>query len=207
MEMETDLTPNQRAGRTRRNRTRQQVLDAAHGLLAGCEYDDLRVADIAAAAGVGEATLYQVFRHKGAVIGALYVESYQAVEAAAQRELGTASVDAVTVLRNFLSGIVDLTEADPALSRAYLRALLSEAYMRSPLPDALADLMRPSAFTQELIDRALHAGQLTPSFAVDGLGELLLVAIVQTVLRQGPDHGSAAARRFINTIVTSTSTK
>jgi len=191
------LTPNQRAGRTRRDRTRQQVLAATHELLKDRSYDDLRVADIVKAANIGEATLYQVFRHKAAVVASLFLEHYQPIEADAERETTDAAIASTEVLSAFLMRLATLAQAEPALARAYLRAFVAEAYMREPLPDALDDLTRPGAFCQSLLERGLRAGVVSHTLAVEGVGELLIVTVLQAVLRHGPDQGSLIARRLV----------
>ena len=59
-----------RAERAREGRRR--VLDAAHGLLVSEGFAGMRLADVAAAAGVSVETIYKQFRNKGGLLKAAY---------------------------------------------------------------------------------------------------------------------------------------
>lgn len=59
------LTPHERAGQTRKERTRRQIEGALIDLLTEKPYDDIRAAHIIERANVGAATFYQVVGDKG----------------------------------------------------------------------------------------------------------------------------------------------
>lgn len=67
----TQMTPHERAGQTRRQRTRRQIEAAVAELLSEADYDDIRAAHIIERAGVGAATFYQVVGDKSRATASL----------------------------------------------------------------------------------------------------------------------------------------
>ncbi|WP_405578554.1 TetR/AcrR family transcriptional regulator [Streptomyces sp. NBC_01092] len=66
-------------------RNRQAVLEAADGLFAGSESpEDLTMADIAAAAGVGKGTVFRAFGDRAGLLRALYADRLEPVREAVE---------------------------------------------------------------------------------------------------------------------------
>jgi len=78
-----------RAARTKRDRTRAALLSAADPAFAARGWARTRVEDIASAAGVSNATAYNHFPSKHALIGHVYAPLVQTLRTQAYRDLAT----------------------------------------------------------------------------------------------------------------------
>jgi AcrR family transcriptional regulator len=157
-------SPRKRAAVTKRYRSAAALLDAGERLFTERGWDGTRLADVAAAAGVSAATLYNHFPSKYALIGRIFAQVYAPLERRAERlrhsapsvsEAIAAHVRALAALMReyraltaaFACGVQEYTarhagppvpgdEADP-------RVL-------APVPDLLVELIREGQRSGEL---------------------------------------------------------
>jgi AcrR family transcriptional regulator len=90
--------PRARAARTKRDRTRRALLDAADATFGSRGWADTRMEDIAAAAGVSAATAYNHFASKHVLVGAVYGPLLRPLQWEAEHDIATERpvVDALT---------------------------------------------------------------------------------------------------------------
>lgn len=184
-----------RAARTKRSRTRTQILEAFEQLIGSRDYDDIRVADIATLAGVGQATIYNTFGNKGSIVAAQFAALTESLDA---RVLGqvtnTANVDNgplpdyETVLREYLERFGALWSDPPnrRTGRAFLRAYGQECLgLNNPSPEIEACL----GTAQSLVNALLEARPTAyPALSLDHAGRKWTIFILQTALDEPPDR-------------------
>lgn len=144
-----------RAPRADAERNRRRVLDAATRVFADVGAD-ATLNDVARAAGVGVATVYRKFPDKTALLDALVEDKVEAlvrlVEAApAQRDPGEA-------FRDFLLALMEQRAGDRGLE-----VVLTSPTGRSHFTAELQRRLLPGV--DDLIDRAVRAGQLRPGLS------------------------------------------
>lgn len=80
-------SPRARAARTKRDRTRRALLDAATSAFGSQDWASTRMEDIAAAAGVSAATAYNHFSSKHALLGHVYGPLVRPLVGQAERDI------------------------------------------------------------------------------------------------------------------------
>ena len=200
------LTPNQRAGKTKRERTRRRILDATEELLVTTPggYDEVRIADIAERAGTSVATVHQVYGQKASIVVDLFSSNlYGPVHDETQRQLSEGPTTALDILADHLGRLGRAAGRQPALTRAYVRAFATEALLRAPDEPEPSAIRQPADTCQSIIDRARRMGSLPECFSVGpALGAQMTLFLLSLVAQAAPDDIGTVTERVIDMLLT-----
>jgi AcrR family transcriptional regulator len=165
----------------RRDTTRARILDAASELFGEYGYEAASVTQLARAAGVHVATLYDHFESKAHVGLALFDLR---AEAHLDEVSSGVAPDALGALRTHLESVASLAAADQDLARLYLTAIAC-----GESPDGFDDRVRRR--TLALVEALVvgHPGDLD----ITRTTEHLLVGTIGAMLRHPGDGAVAAA--------------
>lgn len=134
--VDAELEPRQRAGETKRARTRAALLDAVQRLSEERDWPTITLQDICVEAGVSKPSAYNHFTSKNEMVGQIFAELFRpTIEAAAQHaealkqrewdvELWKWSVS------QYLDGIAEVVEIGKSLVFGLLMALQEEMIRR-----------------------------------------------------------------------------
>ncbi len=156
--------PRARAARTKRDRTRRALLDAADSAFGSRGWARTRMEDVAQAAGVSAATAYNHFPTKHALLGYLYQPLVRPLivqaerDIAARRPVVAALEDQVRALTRITSRYQQLTASFFAAAQEYTIRVAGppdpeddvDPRGLAPLPDALRLLIEHGQRTGEL---------------------------------------------------------
>ncbi len=190
----------------RRARTRRAVLDSAWRLASGSGLDALSLREIAANVGMRAPSLYSYFPNKAAILDALFVDGYRALDAriAEVAEALPAKASPRQRLAQLLRAWVGFCQADPARYQllftsavpgwqpsadAYAASLASYALLCDYL--ALAGITEPDDVD---LCTALSAGLIAQQMANDPHGDRWLRR-VDDVVDMFLQHQSSRRRR------------
>jgi AcrR family transcriptional regulator len=168
--------PRVRAARTKRERTRRALLESADALFGTRGWNQTRVEDVAAAAGVSPATAYNHFPTKHALIGTVYAPLIRplALSAEQDRRTGRPVVDA-------------LSDQVRALSRTSAR---HRTLTLAPMTTAI----------QGLIEDGQRSGELHPfPPAVELSGMVINLLLVRSLNR--PDETAEQTAEMLLTVM------
>jgi AcrR family transcriptional regulator len=202
--VEGTLTPNQRAGQTKRERTRRRILEATEALLRETPggYDEVRIADIAERAGTSIATVHQTYGQKATIIADLFSTLYRPVYDETQRKLNEEPTTALDVLSDHLDRLGRAAGRKPALTRAYVRAYAAEALVRAPAEPEPSAIRQPADTCQTIIDRARRTGSLPECFSVGpALGAQMTLFLLSLVAQAAPDDIGTVTERVIDMLL------
>jgi AcrR family transcriptional regulator len=143
---------------------------------------DAPLDEIAATAGVANATLYRHFPTRRDLVQAVFAEQMARYSAAIERAL--AEPDPWLAVRGYLGEICALQ----AENRALADLVTSAEYVDETRPTAVVHL-------EQLLERARSAGRLRPDFA---LGDVVLLLMANAgVVRHTAEHAPAASPRLV----------
>lgn len=189
--------PRARAARTKRDRTRRALLDAADSAFGSRGWARTRVEDIAQAAGVSAATAYNHFPTKHAllaqvfapIINPLLVQARQDI--AAQRPVVEALSDQVRALCRLCARNRTLTSAFYAAASEYT---IKIGALPDPEDDADPRTLVPMTEALELlIEYGQSAGELRSYPSARDLGGLLVnTVLIRNVNRPGEGADTTA---------------
>jgi AcrR family transcriptional regulator len=166
-------------------RNRAALVEAAREVL-GRRGLDAPLDEIAAAAGVGNATLYRHFPTRRDLVQAVFADQMTRYAAAVERAL--AEPDPWPAVRGYLAEICALQ----AENRALADLVTSAEYTDETRPVAVAQL-------QALLERAQAAGQLRADFSVEDVALLLLANA--GVVRRTAERAPAASPRLVSLLL------
>lgn len=156
------LTPNQRGGQTRRERTKEAVLDAVEAALKeGVGYDDLRAADLARRAGIGTATFYQVVRHPAVAVGELLARGLESLNREAELDIANDELSSADALARHLRRLGQYGFQHRKLALAACRAYGSQVANRDRVRPDLQGLVGLRATVARLLDGYRESGDST----------------------------------------------
>src|SRR3954452_9698821 len=92
---------------------RQQILDTAARLFAKQRYDQVRLDDVAAAAGVGKGTLYVYFDNKDDLYFSIAYEGFCDLIERLEAQVVDHATPAVDRLRRIVEGLVQFARSHP----------------------------------------------------------------------------------------------
>jgi AcrR family transcriptional regulator len=167
-----------RAARTKRDRTRAALLSAADPAFAARGWARTRVEDIASAAGVSNATAYNHFPSKHALIGHVYAPLVQTLRTQAYRDLATGR-PVVPALTEHLRALVRISWRNRGLTAA-LSAGIADYAVKVGRPADPNDENDPrvlapmAAVVIELISRGQATGELRPWPPADEIGTMVI---------------------------------
>lgn len=179
------LTPNQRAGQTKRANTRQRVLKATSEILAQKPIDQLRISEIAARAQLGVATIHQVFGQKSAILRELFWQFYGPVEVETRKALGRRS-DLKRLLPDHLLRLGRAVSTHPEIARAFLLSAWQDDQTEDQSPYRIGDAC------QSILDSGIRSSILPTVYAGRGMGFRLSIFVMQTVISVHPDERERA---------------
>ena len=156
--MQATERPHARARRLPADERRRQILDAAVGVFARLGYSAAGTADIAAAAGIGEPTIYRYFTNKREVYLASIRRASDEILDNWER-LAADAPDALTALRQIGLWYFRLLQ-----DRPQLLMLRSRSINESPDEETVAvvrtEYLRVLRFVQSAFERAQQEGQI-----------------------------------------------
>jgi AcrR family transcriptional regulator len=180
--------PRARAARTKRDRTRRALLDAADATFGRCGWADTRMEDIAAAAGVSAATAYNHFPSKHVLVGAVYQPLVRPLVAEAEHDIA-AGRDVVDALTDQIAALARISQRYRKLTAAFWSAVEEYTIKVSGPPDpdddsdprTLAPVPTP---LRELIEHGQRTGQLRPfPSALDVSGMVVNLLLLRSINR------------------------
>src|SRR5262245_14870322 len=95
------------------DRKRHQILSSAAKLFAKQRYDQVRLDDVASAAGVGKGTLYVYFDNKEQLYFAIAYEGFCTLLEQLQQQLSSEDSSAADRLRRIVEGLVHFARSHP----------------------------------------------------------------------------------------------
>jgi AcrR family transcriptional regulator len=151
-----------RAARTKRDRTRAALLQAADPAFATRGWTGTRLEEIAAAAGVTSATAYNHFPSKHALIGHVYAPLLRGLRAQAARELAQGH-PVLPALTDQVRALVRLTSRHRTLTAALASAMADYAVRAGGGPPDPADEHDPRVLAPlgEVLVGLIEHGQRT----------------------------------------------
>ncbi|MCW0212867.1 MAG: TetR/AcrR family transcriptional regulator [Pseudonocardia sp.] len=174
--------PRTRAARTKRERTRRALIESADALFGTRGWNQTRVEDVAAAAGVSPATAYNHFPTKHSLIGTVYAPLLRPLllSAEADRAAGRSVVDA---LSDQVRALSRTSARHRTLTAALTLAMLDYTARTSapPLPGDESDPRNLAPMTstiQGLIEDGQRSGELRsfpPAVEISGMVVNLLM--------------------------------
>ncbi len=167
-----------RAARTKRDRTRAALLGAADPAFAARGWARTRVEDIASAAGVSNATAYNHFPSKHALIGHVYAPLVQTLRTQAYRDIATGR-PVVPALIDHLRALVRIAWRNRGLTAA-LSAGIADYAVKVGRPADPHDENDPRVVAPvadvaiELISRGQQSGELRSWPPADEVGTMII---------------------------------
>jgi TetR/AcrR family transcriptional regulator len=141
---------------------RRQLIDAARRVFAERGFRGATTRQIAAAAGVTEALIFQHFPDKDSLYAAILDEGTAEPRGDAwldELEAGRAGADDETVIRMLYEGVIALHERDPDLLRLMVFSALEEHPLSRHVHDRATRLYR---FLEKFITEGQRAGRFKP---------------------------------------------
>jgi len=167
-----------RAARTKRDRTRAALLGAADPAFAARGWARTRVEDIASAAGVSNATAYNHFPSKHALIGHVYAPLVQTLRTQAYRDIA-AGRPVVPALIDHVRALVRIAWRNRGLTAA-LSAGIADYAVKVGRPADPHDENDPRVLAPvadvaiELISRGQQSGELRSWPPADEVGTMII---------------------------------
>jgi AcrR family transcriptional regulator len=170
-------------------RNLERILEAARAVFAD-EGLEASVADIAARAGVGTATIFRRFPTKDDLVAAVLEQELEAVVVRAQAAAETD--DPAAALAEFFSVAVEAFIAD----RCFCEASGGDLFERAPLQELVAKV---TASVEQLLRRAGDAGAIRRDVVAEDIG-FLINAVGHAGLRL--EHTAPGAwRRYVEIVL------
>ena len=189
--------PRARAARTKRDRTRRALLDAADSAFGSRGWARTRVEDIAQSAGVSAATAYNHFPTKHALLAQVYAPIINPLLAAARQDIA-AHRPAVEALSDQVRALCRLCARNRTLTAAFFAAAAEYTIKTGALPDPDDDadprtLVPMTESLELLITYGQGGGELRPYPAARDLGGLLVnTVLIRNVNRPGESPDTIA---------------
>jgi AcrR family transcriptional regulator len=196
--------PRARAARTKRDRTRRALLDAADTAFGSRGWARTRVEDIAQSAGVSAATAYNHFPTKHALLAQVYAPIISPLLAAARQDIA-ASRPVVEALCDQVKALCKVCARNRTLTAAFFAAASDYTIKAGALPDPDDDadprsLVPMTKALELLITHGQHVGELRPyPSAGDIAGLLVNTVLIRNVNR--PNEGAEALAELLLTVM------
>ncbi len=196
--------PRARAARTKRDRTRRALLDAADSAFGSRGWARTRVEDIAQSAGVSAATAYNHFPTKHALLAQVYAPIINPLLAAARQDIAAAR-PVVEALSDQVRALCRLCARNRTLTAAFFAAAAEYTIKVGALADPDDDgdpraLVPMTDALELLIVHGQNTGELRsyPS-AGDVAGLLVNTVLIRNVNR--PNENPEAAAELLLTVM------
>ena len=180
--------PPRSPGRPRSSRAHAAILDATLALLAEKGYERLSVEDVAAAAGVGKATIYRRWPSKGPLV----IAAYGKLPGLAPPDTGDLADDLTALLRSF-ARILETTPLPRVLP------ILAGECLHDP---ELAKLLVPINTVRrrpliDILERAVRRGELPADLNVEAAADLIVGPIMTRIYFTGEAVRAKDIRPFV----------
>jgi AcrR family transcriptional regulator len=189
--------PRARAARTKRDRTRRALLDAADSAFGSRGWARTRVEDIAQSAGVSAATAYNHFPTKHALLAQVYAPIINPLLVQARQDVA-AKRPVVEALSDQVRALCRLCARNRTLTSAFYAAASEYTIKIGALPDPEDDadprtLVPMTEALELLIAYGQSAGELRPYPSARDLGGLLVnTMLIRNVDRPGESADTTA---------------
>jgi AcrR family transcriptional regulator len=197
--------PRARAARTKRDRTRRALLDAADATFGSRGWARTRIEDVAAAAGVSAATAYNHFPSKHSLVGHVFAPLVTPLVVQAEQDAseGRPVVDA---LEDQVRALARLTYRHRGLTAAFFCAVQDytirtggaaqpedEVDPRTlvPLPDAV----------RTLVEHGQRSGELRGYPSADDVGRIVVNLLLTRAVTQPDEPPDVRAELLLTVIV------
>ena len=191
--------PRARAARTKRDRTRRALLDAADSAFGSRGWSRTRVEDIAQSAGVSAATAYNHFPTKHALLAQVYAPIISPLLVQAQRDIA-ADRPVTQALEDQVRALCRLCARNRTLTAAFFAAVSEYTIKVGGLPDS-ADDVDPRTLVPMperlglLIEHGQRSGELRPYPSAQDMSGLLVDTVLARNVNRPAEtryHGRAA---------------
>ena len=189
--------PRARAARTKRDRTRRALLDAADSAFGSRGWARTRVEDIAQSAGVSAATAYNHFPTKHALHAQVYAPIINPLLVQARQDVATER-PVIEALSDQVRALCRLCARNRTLTSAFYAAASEYTIKMGALPDPDDDadprtLVPMTEALELLITYGQSAGELRPYPSARDLGGLLVnTVLIRNVNRPGESADTTA---------------
>lgn len=175
-------------GRPRSSRAHEAILEATLALLAEKGYEHLTVEDVAAAAGVGKATIYRRWPSKAPLVIAAYAQ----LPGLAPPDTGNLTDDLITLLRSF-ARILETTPLPRVLP------ILAGECLHDP---ELSKLLVPINSERRkpllgILERAVSRGELPADIDIGAAADLIVGPIMTRIYFTGETVRAKDIRPFV----------
>ena len=158
------------------------VLNAAREVFV--ERPEAKMSDVAARAGLGQASLYRRYKSKGELLNAVSADGMQSIVAAAERAL-EGGADPWKAFAGFMEHHIE--------SGAGAQLMLAGLFVPDEELFTLANHLHE--LTQQVVDRAIAAGAMRRDFT--GADVPLLAAQLCSIRSQNPKRDQELRRRYL----------
>jgi len=191
-----------RASRRPRAERTQEICAAAKEAFARLGYERATMADIAAAAGIAEPTIYKMFVSKRELLYTVMTEWYASFTTELVRHL-QAQADPVQKLRYLIWHHLAIIEADPALCRVFFREVrVLDDYRGSPVFELNREYTAyMTRVLEEGIERGVFRAELPVTLIRDAVFGGLEHYAWQFLAHQKPLEPASVADSFCSLIV------
>ncbi len=196
--------PRARAARTKRDRTRRALLDAADTAFGSRGWARTRVEDIAQSAGVSAATAYNHFPTKHALLAQVYAPIINPLLAAARQDIA-AGRPVAEALSDQVRALCRLCARNRTLTAAFFAAAAEYTIKAGALPDPDDDadpraLVPMTEALELIIAYGQNTGELRSYPSVgDVAGLLVNTVLIRNVNR--PNESPEAAAELLLTVM------
>ncbi len=175
-------------GRPRSSHAHEAILDATLALLAEKGYERLALEDVAAAAGVGKATIYRRWPSKAPLV----IAAYEQLPGLEPPDTGNLADDLATLLRNF-ARILESTPL-PRILPILAAECLHDPELSKLLVPINRERRRPLL---GILERAVGRGELPPDLDVAAAADLIVGPIMTRIYFTGEAVRARDIRPFV----------
>lgn len=167
------------AGRSRNDRRREQILDAAARVFADKSYHEAGIADIAADLGIGHGTFYRYFKNKREIAARAFDLAVQRITEAVLREDPAASdtmPEYQAQMERIFDRIFELLDGHPHLVRFLYRQMIDPAKLSTAMDGF-------TQFAADFVGNGVRKGFLRADVDSEITGQIL-VAVIFDLMRR-----------------------
>lgn len=193
--------PRARAARTKRDRTRRALLDAADSAFGSRGWSRTRVEDIAQSAGVSAATAYNHFPTKHALLAQVYAPIISPLLVQAQRDIA-ADRPVTQALEDQVRALCRLCARNRTLTAAFFAAVSEYTIKVGGLPDSADDVdprtlvPMPDALGL-LIEHGQRSGELRSYPSAQDMSGLLVNTVLARNVNRPAEHPDTTAELLL----------
>lgn len=185
----------ERAGETKRARSRQALLSVARDVFGRRGWQGTRVEDVARLAGVSPTTAYKHFKNKQALIGHAYAPLISGLRQAAERDVEH-ECPPMAAIRRHVYDLAVITRQHRDLTVALVAAMQEQSYKAGDVaadPDDVRNLVPMAEPLSELIGYGQRAGAFKAELAAADLGSYHTSALLFRVLSSPGEQAQETA--------------